>query len=100
MIPGRETQTTLRYVRSTSAMIAGFRDKFVSVPSALDTTQWKIPVTTKIHTTYDSMIRQDVDERFFGAKGRDRTGDISLTKGVLYQLSYFGVLNCGAKSRD
>ena len=26
----------------------------------------------------------------FGAEGRIRTGDLPLTKGLLYQLSYFG----------
>jgi hypothetical protein len=29
-------------------------------------------------------------ENIFGADGQNRTGDLSLTMGVLYQLSYIG----------
>ena len=30
---------------------------------------------------------------FYGAKGRNRTGDTALFRRVLYQLSYLGVLS-------
>jgi hypothetical protein len=49
----------------------------------IDKSRWTLPTTT----IQDRRLNPDNEN---GAHDRSRTGDLTLTKGVLYQLSYMG----------